>query len=39
MSYDANDGWAVDGPITGTVQAKNEGDVPILESDGKLPAG
>ena len=39
MSYDANDGWAVDGPITGTVQAKNEGDVPILESDGKLPGG
>ena len=39
MSYDANDGWAVDGPISGTVQAKNEGDVPILESDGKLPGG
>ena len=39
MSYDANDGWAVDGPISGTVQAKNGGDVPILENDGKLPGG
>ena len=35
--YQANNGWAVDGPISSTVQATEAGQAPVLESDGKLP--
>ncbi len=35
--FQANNGWSVDGPITATEQASGEGDVPILDSGGKLP--
>ncbi|MFA6710778.1 MAG: hypothetical protein WCR83_05600, partial [Candidatus Methanomethylophilaceae archaeon] len=37
MTKDALNGWSVDGPIKATVQATAEGDVPILNSDSKLP--
>ena len=35
--YQANNGWAVDGKLSATVQASTAGDVPILDSDAKLP--
>ncbi len=35
--YQANNGWAVDGKVSATEQASTEGDVPILDSDAKLP--
>ena len=35
--YQASNGWAVDGPISSTVQATEAGQAPVLESDGKLP--
>ena len=37
MSKDALDGWRVDGKITATEQATQPGDVPILDSTGKIP--
>ena len=35
--YQANNGWSVDGKVSATEQASTEGDVPILDSDAKLP--
>lgn len=35
--YQANNGWAVDGKVSATVQASTAGDVPILDSDARLP--
>ncbi len=35
--YQANNSWAVDGKISATEQASTAGDVPILDSDAKLP--
>ena len=37
MSKDALDGWRVYGKITATEQATQAGDVPILDSTGKIP--
>lgn len=37
MSKDALDSWRVDGKITATEQATQAGDVPILDSTGKIP--
>ena len=39
MTKDALNGWSVDGKISATAQATNEGDVPVLNASGKLPGG